>query len=36
MSDTVYANVTKIGRLIDLVDNEWVEDSLSDDGKILL
>lgn len=33
MSDTCYANVSKSNQLVDVVDDEWLQDSLSDDGE---
>ena len=32
MSDTSYAIVSEKLRLIDIIDDEWVMDQLSDDG----
>ena len=36
MSDTSYANVADKSRLIEILDDEWIQDSLSDDGIMLL
>ena len=35
-SDTSYTTVALPNRLIDIIDNEWTEDCLSDDGECLL
>ena len=33
-SDTNYASISVNTRLIDIIDEEWMEDCLSDDGEI--
>jgi hypothetical protein len=32
MSDTSYAAVSQLKRLVDIADDEWLQDHLSDDG----